>query len=275
MQHSEEPTTLIQSVQRAAQILKAFNGDQADLGVNEIARRLGLHKSTVSRLLATLEYEGLVERAPGGEKYRLGMLLVMLAGRAQPRADVRAAALPVLQQLAERTQETTHLAVLQGMEAVNIEQIVGPHMISVANWLGRRTPLHCVANGKAMLAFQPPEIIDAVLHSPLEHFTIHTITEPLRLREEMNEIVARGYAEAFGEIEEGLHAVAAPVRDQFGNVMAAVSVSGPAYRLTEERIETLAALTVEAAATISMRLGFHSGGTQDENKLADRVRGPS
>ena len=248
--------TLIQSVQRAAALLKVFGDQSAELGVSELSRTVNLHKSTVSRLLATLEREGLVERVVGSEKYRLGFELVRLARSAAYPEDVRTAAWPVLEQLAGASRETVNLAVVDGDEVVNVEQIAGPHLVGVSNWIGRRTPLNCVANGKALLAFQPLGEIERILSGPLPRYTELTITDPRALREELVSVRANGYAVALGEIEEGLNAVAAPIVGQRGRVIAAVSVSGPAYRVTPERITSLGSLTVDAASRISRRMGF-------------------
>jgi DNA-binding IclR family transcriptional regulator len=251
-----ESGTLIQSVQRATRLLKAFENGPTEQGVSELSRRVALHKSTVSRLLATLEREGLLERVPETDKYRLGFMLVRLAGQVVHFGDVRAAARPLLIELTERSRETVHLAVLDGDEVVNVEQISGPHLVRDTNWVGRRTPLNCVANGKALLAFLPPRDTDRILAGALPRFTKRTITDPQRIRAELAAVRERGYAYALGEIEEGLNAVAAPVRDAAGTVIAAVSISGPAYRVTADRIAALGALVVGAAAQISTRLGF-------------------
>jgi DNA-binding IclR family transcriptional regulator len=251
-----EPGTLIQSVQRATRLLKAFDSGPAELGVMELSRRVDLHKSTVSRLLATLESEGLIERVPETDKYRLGFMLMRLAGQVTHFGDVREAARPLLVELTERSSETVHLAVLDGDEVVNVEQISGPHLVREANWVGRRTPLNCVANGKALLAFQPEATIGRVLAGPLPRYTERTLADPARLRRELAQVRERGYAQALGEIEEGLNAVAAPIRDAAGTVVAAVSISGPAYRVTADRVPDLGALVVGAATRISARLGF-------------------
>jgi DNA-binding IclR family transcriptional regulator len=251
-----EPGTLIQSVQRAVTLLKAFESGPSELGVSELSRKAQLHKSTASRLLATLEREGLLERVPGTEKYRLGFLLVRLAGQVAHFGDVRQAARPELIALAEHSRETVHLAVIDGAEVINVDQVAGPHIVGLSNWIGRKTPLHCAANGKALLAFQPAATIERVLAGPLPRFTERTITDPAWLRAELEEVRRRGYAVALGEIEEGLNAVAAPVRDADGQVVAAVSVSGPAYRVLAKQVAELGALTVEAADKISARMGY-------------------
>jgi DNA-binding IclR family transcriptional regulator len=258
MQHIDDHQTgtLIQSVQRAAALLKVFDNGPTELGVSELSRKARLHKSTASRLLATMEREGLLERVPGTEKYRLGFMLLRLAGQVTHFGDIRDTARPVLVALAESSRETVHLAVLDQSEVINIEQISGPHLVRDTNWVGRRTPLHCVANGKALLAFRPAAEIARVLADPLARFTARTIGDAERLRGELALIRERGFAQALGEIEDGLNAVAAPVRDGSGQVIAAVSVSGPAYRVTVERVAELGELTIAAAGQISGRMGF-------------------
>jgi DNA-binding IclR family transcriptional regulator len=254
----QESGTLIQSVRRAAALLKVFDNGPTELGVSELSRKTRLHKSTASRLLATMEREGLLERVPGTEKYRLGFMLVRLAGQVTHFGDMRATARPVLVALAEATRETVHLAVIDGDEVINIEQISGPHLVRDTNWVGRRTPLHCVANGKALLAFRAPAEIERQLAAPLARFTERTISDPDRLRAELAAVRERGYAQALGEVEEGLNAIAAPIRDGSGQVVAAVSISGPSYRVTADRIAELGAQTVDAAGKIANRLGFFS-----------------
>jgi DNA-binding IclR family transcriptional regulator len=183
-------------------------------------------------------------------------MLVRLAGQVTHFGDERSAARPVLVELSETSRETVHLAVLDGDEVINVEQISGPHLVRDTNWVGRRTPLHCVANGKALLAFRSPAEIEQVLAGQLPRFTDRTITDPHLLRAELAAVRQCGYAQALGEIEDGLNAIAGPIRDASGAVIAAISVSGPAYRVTPDRIAELGALTRSAAVKISARLGF-------------------
>jgi DNA-binding IclR family transcriptional regulator len=246
----------IQSVRRAASLLRAFGHGASELGVSELGRRLNLHKSTVSRLLSTLESEGLLERAPGTEKYRLGPEIARLAGRAEPLGDVRDVARPFLVELAEVTRETANLAVLDGDEVNNVDQVSGPHLVRVGNWVGRRTPLHCVANGKALLAFLPLVDLERLTAGPLAAFTSLTLTRIDALRACLAQVRQLGYATALGEIEEGLNAIAAPIWDADGNVVAAISVSGPAYRVTAERVPELGQITRDFGQRVSQRLGY-------------------
>ncbi len=258
MSDEQEPGGRIQSIQRAVLLLKAFDGDVGELGISELGRAVGLPKSTVARFLATLEHEGLVERVPHSEKYRLGFLLVRLAGRVTHFSDLRSVAQPALLRLSERSQESVHMGVLDGDEVVNVEQIAGPHLIRATNWIGLRTPLHCAANGKAMLAFQPDAMVARVLAGPLQPITPLTLTDPRLVRAELAAIREQGYARTLGEVEAGLNGVAAPIRNRDGAVFAAVSVSGPSYRVPAARLAELGALVLAAAAEISHRLGFRS-----------------
>lgn len=246
----------IQSVRRAASLLRAFGSGASELGVSELGRTLNLHKSTVSRLLATLESEGLLERAPGTEKYRLGPEIARLAGRADYFGDIREVARSFLVELAELTRETANLAVLDGDEVNNVDQVSSPHLVRVGNWVGRRTPLHCAANGKALLAFLPKADQDRLTAGPLTAFTKHTLIDPSALRANLAQVCRLGYAAALGEIEEGLNAVAAPIWYADGALAAAISVSGPAYRVTAERVPELGQIALDFAQRVSRRLGY-------------------
>ncbi|MCL4371329.1 MAG: IclR family transcriptional regulator [Chloroflexi bacterium] len=250
------PDSSVQSVQKAISILKAFSIQEPELGVNELSRRVGLHKSTVSRLLSTLEHAALVERNPVTDKFCLGVGLIPLAGLVISHADVRRAARAPLRWLAETTEETINLAVLDGEQVINVEQIPSSRLVKNIGWVGRRSPLHCTSTGKVLLAHMPEGKVDSVLAGPLTSFTPSTITDPIRLREELTKIRDGGFAVGHEELEEGLNAVAAPVRDYEGRVVAAVSVSGPSYRVSPDRFPALSGLAKEAANRIASQLGY-------------------
>ena len=254
-----EPVVLdgnaVRSVDRAASLLIALGDSQGEAGVTELARRLGLHKSTASRLLATLQKRGLVEQDDETGKYRLGLVVIRLAERAERTLDLRGIALPELERLARLTHETTGLGILDGESMLAVAQVDGPNLIAVGDWTGRSTPLHCVASGKVLLAALAEREVLRIVRRGLVSYTERTITELEPLLEELARIRRRGYATAIGEYELGLNAVAAPVHDARGNVIAAVDIWGPAFRLTPRRVPELAAQAREAAAAISIRLG--------------------
>ncbi|MGB9594124.1 MAG: IclR family transcriptional regulator [Anaerolineae bacterium] len=250
----------VQSVERAIAILQAFSRERPERGVSELARELGVHKSTVYRLLATLERRGLVARNPETERYRLGLELLTLAAQVVEHMDVREIARPHLRDLSERCQETVNLAVLHEGQVMDLEQFAPP-VRSVKNigWVGRRMPPHCTAAGKVLLAHLPPDKLERFLQSHLDRLTPRTITDPARLREELDRVRAQGYATAEEELEDGLNALAAPIHDHTGAVVAAVSLAGPAFRVPPVVFPQLAALLLETCARISAELGYTPG----------------
>lgn len=245
----------VRSVDRAAALLLALGDSHGEAGVTELARRLGLHKSTASRLLATLEKRGLVEQDEETGKYRLGLVVIRLAERAERTLDLRSIAMAELERLARATHETTGIGVIDGDQMLTVAQADGPNLIAVADWTGRCVPLHSVAAGKVLLASLPEREVLRFVRRGLTRFTEHTITELEPLLEELARIRRRGYATAFGEFDQGLNAVAAPVHDARGSVVAAVDVWGPAFRVTPRRVPELVQQVREAAAAVSVRLG--------------------
>ena len=230
--------------------------EAGSLGVTELGRRLDVHKATASRLVSTLAERGLVERDPVTEKYRLGFGLIRLAGAAMAGLDLVRVSHPILEELAERTRETVNLGVLSGDAVVYVDQVSGTRAIVSVSWVGRRTPLHCTSNGKVLLAHLALEERDRLLARPLERTTPATIVDTKALISQLQEIKVRGYAQTLEELEEGLNAVAAPVRQADGEVVSALSVSGPAFRMRSVDLPRLARLTVEAANALSRRLGY-------------------
>jgi IclR family acetate operon transcriptional repressor len=245
----------VRSVDRAAALLLALGESQGSAGVTELARRLGLHKSTASRLLATLERRGLVEQDDETGKYRLGLVVIRLAEHAERTLDLRGIAMPELERLARLTHETTGLAVLHDGTMLAIAQFDGPNISAAGDWTGRSTPLHCVASGKVLLSSLAEREVLRIVRRGLKACTDRTIVELEPLLEELARIRRRGYAAAIGEFDPGFNAVAAPVFDARGNVIAAVDVWGPAVRLTPARVPELAVQVREAAGAISIRLG--------------------
>jgi IclR family acetate operon transcriptional repressor len=247
----------VRSVGKAIQVLRLL-GDAGDLGVTELSRQLKVHKSTVSRLLATLERHGIVSRNSQTDKFGLGPALISLAGVALQRIDLRASAREALARLAEETTETVNLAILDGDQVVNIEKLPSAHYIRDIGWIGRRSPLHCTATGKALVAHLARVELRRLLGARLKRFTPHTICDWATLEAELAQVRRVGYALGREELEPGLVAVAAPIQGLGGRVAGAVSVSGPSFRMPPTAIEAYAPHVVAAAAAISHKLG-HSG----------------
>lgn len=253
----------VQSLRRAVAILRTFAIDTPELGVTEISNRVGLHKSTTFRLLSTLISEGLVSQNPETGRYRLGVGLIELAGRVLVHADLRQVARRYMRLLAEKVGETVNLAVLDGSESLNLEQSV-PRGRLVANhgWVGRRTPAHATSTGKVLLAWLEPDNLEALLVSPLEVYAPNTITDVDTLLAELDSVRQAGYAVGHEEYEVGLNAVAAPIRDYNDQVIAAVSASGPSYRLSAEHFEAVSKDVTDTAEAISAELGHTVSATQ-------------
>ncbi|MFI6477318.1 IclR family transcriptional regulator [Nonomuraea sp. NPDC050663] len=238
----------VQSVDRAIAILEILARDGATR-VTDLAAALEVHKSTAFRLLGALEQGGLVEQSGERGRYRLGFGVVRLAGAATAQLDLSRESREVCGRLAEEVGETVNIAVAQDGFAVNITQVRGPAAISGHNWVGQRTPAHATSSGKVLLAFGA-----LPLPGQLERFTARTIVDPELLG--LGAVRRDGWAATEEELEVGLNAVAAPIRGADGSVIAAVSASGPSYRLTPERLPLVAGLLVEGAREISQRIGF-------------------
>jgi len=220
-----------QSAERVLALLTSFDDARTEQGVTELAQTIGVHKSTASRLAAVLERAGLLARH--GRRYRLGVETIRLGSLALRSFDLVAAMGPAMDKLSAQTGETINLAVPDGTGILNVAEVPSTFILSCSGgWIGRRTKPHAVANGKVLLAY-------AAIPPPrrLERYTERTITDHQVLAAELAQVRENGYATAASELEDGLVAVAAPVFDTEGACMAALSVSGPAFRL---RPETLA-----------------------------------
>ncbi|SME90585.1 IclR family transcriptional regulator [Streptomyces sp. Amel2xC10] len=245
----------VQSVDRAISVLEIL-AQRGEAGVSEVAGEIDVHKSTAFRLLGALEARGLVEQAGERGKYRLGFGIVRLAGAVTGRIDITQQSRPVCERLAEEIGETVNIAVMQERYAINLYQVRGPGAVTAHNWVGQLTPLHATSSGKILLAHLPARERAALLtDAGLKKVTPHTITAKTKLEKNLAEARERGYAWTLEELEIGLHAMAAPIRDREGQVVAALSASGPSYRFTEERLHELAPLLLKGAGEISHRMG--------------------
>jgi IclR family acetate operon transcriptional repressor len=248
----------VQSVDRAVSILELLAG-RGELGITELASRLGVHKSTAFRLAAALERRGLIEQTRERGAYRLGFGLLRLAGAMSGQMDLNQQSRPVCRRLADEVGETVNVAVLDGSSAVNIDQVLGRSSITTHNWVGQRTPLHATSSGKVLLAHLPDDHAAALIAEGLESSTPRTLTDPAALYEQLAHARATGYAYTVEELEPGLNAVAAPIRGPGGLVIAAVSASGPSFRLPEARIPEVAERVIAAATEISYLMGHLPG----------------
>ena len=222
-------------------LLTSFDDSRVELGVTEMAASLGVHKSTASRLAGVLERAGLLTRS--GRRFRLGLEVIRLGTLALRSLDFLAAMQPAMDKLSRQTGETVNLAVPDGPDVLNVAEVPSTYILnSSGGWIGRRTRPHAVANGKVLLAYGaipvPPN---------LERYTAQTITTRQALNAELDTIRRNGYATAVAELEDELVAVASPVLDSAGACIAALSVSGPAFRMQPESLDELGRLCADVS----------------------------
>jgi IclR family transcriptional regulator, KDG regulon repressor len=247
----------LQSVRNAARLLREFTGDRRELGVTDVARRLDISTSTAFRLLTTLAEERLLERDGVGGRYRLGMAMYELGMTVFPRTGLHEAAVPVLANLRHTTGETVQLAVLDHLEVVFVERLESPRTLRYVAGVGHRIPAHAASTGKVLLAYLPPDVLDARLADwkPVR-LTRHTIVSKPALLADLQRVAQRGWARNVEEGTLGAMSVAAPIRDASGEVVAALSVVLPTGRASAGAVRRCTTAAVEAAAAISGRLAL-------------------
>lgn len=246
----------IRAVERAVAILRTFSPAAPSLGVTELARRLGLHKSTVHRLLATLEHEGFVIQDATGGQYRLGLLLFELGSLVVNSMELQRIARTHLEEVHRACGETVHLAILDEGEVVYIDKIESTRQVRMYSQVGRRAPAHCTGLGKVLLAGLPAGILDQVIQRRgLRAYTSRTITSPETLRNHLALVRQRGYAVDSGEHEELVRCAAAPIYDHTGQVVAAVSIAAVGVDVESQRFKEDIDLVRKCTRSISEALG--------------------
>ena len=245
----------LSSVATSVRLLKAFSEEQVEHGISDLARRLGVAKSTVHRLAVTLCADGMLERNPDTGKYRLGMALFRLGSLVRRRMTLSNEARPLLRELRERVNETVHLAVLDGNEIMYVYNLESTQAIRMRSDVGVRKPAYCTAEGQAILAFQPDEVVEGVLQAGLPARTPQTITSPDELKRALETIRQRGCAVEDEESEIGMRCIAAPLRNDAGEVIAAIGLGGPLNRLSKKALASYVPFVIDTAAAISARLG--------------------
>lgn len=254
-----QPTT-VKAVEHCLHLIDALSGNEQARGVTELSGDLRLAKSTVYRLLQTLVGHGYAVQDPSTGRYHLGLKFLELGALVSDRLSIRMIAQPHLQRLMEATNETVHLGLLEGHEVVYADKIECSQTIRMYSRVGRRSPLHCTALGKALLAYQAEATLQDILRAGLRRRTARTITTPRTLRAELQQVREVGYASDDEEFEEGLRCFAAPVRDHTKAVVASVGIAGPAARIGSGRSPELIKLVREAAEAVSSALGYKEAG---------------
>ena len=250
---TREDPAAVHSVLAAIDLLDCF-AEQEELGVSQIARQLGVAKSTAHRLVSTLCARGVAERNPATGQYRLGLHLFELGQLAQSRAPLRRAALPLLEDLRMATGQTAHLSVTDGPDVVFLERLHTLRGIPLLGDRCRRVPIHTTSAGKVMAAFDP-NVARARETAGLPAFTEATVTDPRAWERLLEDVRRKGYAYSNNENFNGLASVAAPVRDSTGRARAAVSVAGPSSAF-EGCVERVARVVIITANKLAHRLAW-------------------
>lgn len=248
---------LIQSVERAADILELFLVTKPELSIKEISEHLNLSKSTVHGIIKTLEHRGYLQQNPEDSKYKPGIKLFELGNFVGKNLDIAKVAKPIIRELVDELNETVHLVSLQRDEIIYIEKVEGQSALTIYSQIGKRAPFHSTGVGKSILAHLNENEVNRILSSiPLETFTKHTMTNIEEIKDQLHAIREQGYAVDDEEIELGLKCIAAPIFNHQGNVIASISCAAPKMRLDEHKLPHVIAGIRRAAAEISSRLGY-------------------
>lgn len=259
----EGPASRVQSLDRALDILEALAASGGEIGLSELSERVGLHVSTVHRLLAVLVSRGYARQNGPSGRYALGSHLLKLASSAfgTGQFDFRLEARPVLQELSDASGETTNLVILLDQHIVYVDQVASRHTVRMFTQVGSRAPIYCTGAGKALLAFRSPAEVESYLAAETwERHTASTIVSAEAMRCELDRVRVRGYAFDDGELDDDVHCVAAPTFDHTGVAVAAISVSGPATRFTYEHMQLVAPVLLRATSELSAKLGYRPFG---------------
>lgn len=243
----------VRSVERAIDILTSFSIEEPILTVPEISQKTGLTKSTVFRLLASLESKGMVQKIPSTYEYKLGIRLLALGNIVQSSLELIDVAKPIMKGLSEKTQETVNINIIQGLKRVCIDRIDGNQALRKVSEVGKLLPLHKGASGKLLLAFSDQELMTKVLKEQREFMSEAALN---KLKLELFDIREKGYATSLSDRLEGTASVSGPIKDYTGKVIAGLTVSGPLVRFTEERIENFIKEVLESSERVSKNLGY-------------------
>lgn len=258
-------TQVLASVSNAARLLKEFGKGDREIGVSELARRLGLGKSTTHRLLHTLTVEKLLEQDTDTGGYRLALTMHELGASVQSAIDLHSASNPVIEQLRNITKETVQIAVLDGRHVVYVERRESPQTVRLFGRVGHRNDAHSTSTGKVLLAHLPAADLDVLLAGwRLPRKTQYTISDQATLRAQLQIVLGQGWAENVNESEVGVASIAAPIRDSRGVVVAALSIAGPLTRMEGATLRRYVRPVTEAAAAISRRMGYAESSNRKE-----------
>jgi len=258
-------TNEIQSLERAFTILDCFQDSQPELGVREIARQLELPPSTVGRILTTLNSFGVLNQDKETHRYRIGPKVLEWCATFTRNVDLQTEARPYMQELQRITEETISLDIPNGHSRICIERIVSPQSLRWVKQLGEIMPFYASASGRVLLSFMSPEEKNEILKNMnFEQLTPYTITDPNVFHEELELSKSQGYAVSTGERVEGVSCVAAPIFGVKGEILGAITISGPSIRFSEQKIQEHVELLMKTTKQISQAMGSHLSESQEE-----------
>lgn len=245
---------ILGTLEKGIWVLTAFSPHKTEWGVTELSEHLHINKTTVHKILATYQRHGMVQQDPGTRRYRLSLRLMELARAVSPQRELRAAAQAELAQLAHTTGETAKLSIPNQDESFVLEAVESREQIRLAGQAGVRNPLYAGASNKIMLAHMPRAVVERIIYerTPADHIARRA---PERFLAHLADLAQAGFAISADEVEPGVMAISAPVRDVTGQVIASVSIAGPSVRMPSARHPELVQLVRNAAAAISRRLG--------------------
>ena len=247
----------VRSIDRALQILDCFDDDHPTWGLTEISQEVGLHKATTHRIMTTLLNFKYLEKTNDGQKYRLGLRLASLGFSVVRRMDLRSEALPHMRQIVDQFDEACDLSIFDRWEVFYVEVVQSNHALTIAAAPGMRLPAYCTASGKVFLAFLPEDVFNRTIQRPMTKLTPNTITDPLILKIQLEEIRKQGYGVDSEEMEVGIKAISAPIFNQDNKITAAIRIPAPTSRIPESKIPELAEALIITSKKISRSLGWH------------------
>ncbi|WP_245808834.1 IclR family transcriptional regulator [Shouchella patagoniensis] len=259
---AEKRDYTLSSVRNAMRVLRCFSMDEPEMKLTDIAKKLDMGKSTVSRMMTTLAREGFVEKNPVNQQYRLGLSILSLASVCTATYEIHKEAMPVLHELSEKTKETSHIAILDANDIIYLHKVESKHQVRAFTHIGKRNPSYCTSSGKVLLAHHThqKDILDSIEENGFKAYTKKTITDRKKLESILMEVKEKGYALSIEELSDGVITIAAPVRDYTGSVIASVNLIGPVQRLNDYSIPSHIKRVVEAGKAISQKLGYRNRG---------------
>ena len=251
----QKPEQLVQSIDRAFDILEVLVENSDGLGVTEISQKLNIHKSTVYRLLSTLQYRGYVKK-DNNDKYKIGLKLFEVGSKVIDNIDLRSEVNPYLREIMRISEETVHLGILDDNQVVYIDKVESQNTIRMYSKIGRRNHASSTSLGKVLLAYSDKEVVEQVINEEgLKKLTENTITEENEFYKHLSQIKQQGYAIDDEEQEYGIRCIAGPIFNHKGDIIAAFSISGPVMRMTHEKVDSLKEVVKEYSNKISKALG--------------------